>query len=231
MKKTLILILILLTISIKAQSDSVYKKHRHELGADITGLLSQFFNFSNSNNYYFPTPTYLVTYRLYVKKSNIRFGIGGYYSKTSVPGYTINGQEKTFYNTNTQFSLRLGYEFVSELSKRWQAFYGLDFRPSINNGKSEASFSNGGYLNGNIDKTTVYGIAPLFGFRFRLTDRVSITTETSFSYYIQDNSRQTTYIPLDNNLYPAIPNSPIRKIKTVGASFSQPLFLILTMNL
>lgn len=233
MKKTILLTLVFATTFLYSQSDSIYKKYRHELGADITGLLEQFFNLNYSNGMYYtpPVPTYLVTYRYYIKKSNIRFGVGGNYNKSSVPGYTINGQEKTFYNTSNQFSFRLGYEFVNELSKKWQAFYGLDFRPSFANTTNETWFSNVGYLNGYINKTTTYGLAPLLGFRFRINNRVSLTTETSFTYNIQKNTYQRTYVSLDQNLYPSIPNDPVSKSETASAGFSQPLFLVLTVNL
>lgn len=232
MKKLITISIVLFSLNSISQTDNITKLHRHELGADITGLLSQFFNLNSSNiAYNVPQPTYLLTYRYYVKKSNIRCGVGGYYDKSSVPGYTINGQEKTFYNTVNQFAFRIGYEFISNLSKKWQAFYGLDFRPSFSKQTNEAWFSNAGYLNGLVNNTTQYGFAPLLGFRFRLNDRVSLTTESSFTYNIQENKRKTTYTSLDNNLYPTILDSQTRKTKNISASFSQPIFLVLTVNL
>jgi Outer membrane protein beta-barrel domain len=230
MKKIILITLLLLSISSYSQTDSLNKKYRHELGADITGLLSQFF-YTNNSNYYSKIPLYFVTYRYHLKKSNLRFGIGGTYNKQSINGYKINGEDKVFYNSQTNFSVRLGYEFVSELSKKWQAFYGIDFRPTIINADNQAQYSNGGYINGYKSKSTVYGFAPLLGFRFRINDRVSITTEASFSYNIEKKLSQKTYISLDNNVYPYIPNDKELKNTNIEASFSQPLFLILTVKL
>jgi hypothetical protein len=232
MKKLITFSILLSSLNLFSQSDTAEKRHRHELGADVTGLLRQFVNFNNSNtNYYAPSPAYLITYRYLLKKTNIRFGIGGAYFKNSVNGYLVNGEDKTFYNTSTNGFVRVGYEFVSELSKKWQAFYGLDFRPSIFNVDNQAQFSSGGYITGYKNKGTTYGISPLIGFRFRFNDRVSITTEASFSYNIQYTSSQKTYISQDLSNYPYIPNDKALKTTNISASFNQPLFLILTVNL
>ncbi len=221
-----------MSIKTFSQSDTIQKQHRHELGADITGLLNQFFNLNNSNNNDFlPSPTYFITYRYHLKKTNIRLGIGGTYFKNSVSGYKVNDENKVFYNTQTNFSLRIGYEFVSELSKKWQAFYGLDFRPSISNNYVQAQFSNAGYINGYQTESTTYGFAPLLGFRYRLNDRVSITTEPSFSYNLQKSSTQKTYLSQNLSLYPYKPSDEALKSTNVSASFSRWLFLIFTVNI
>ncbi len=231
MKKLIVISFLLSAFNTFSQSDSIKNQRRHELGADITGLLSQFFNLNNSTNYYAPSPIYFITYRYHLKKSNIRFGIGGTYFKNSMSGYKVNSEEKIFYNTSTNGSVRIGYEFVSELSKKWQAFYGLDFRPSISNNDNQAQFSNGGYINGYKNKATTYGFAPLIGFRFKINDRVSITTEASFSYNIQNSSSQKTYLSQDLSTYPFIPNDNTIKTTNISASFNQPLFLIFIVNL
>ncbi len=232
MKKLILISLLFSGFNSFSQSDSIQKKYRHELGADITGLLRQFFNLSNfGNNYVAQTPTYFITYRYHLKNSNIRFGIGGTYFKNTVNGYQVNGEDKIFYNTSSNFSIRIGYEFVSELSKKWQAFYGLDFRPTLSNEDYQASSSNGGYINGSKNKATTYGFAPLIGFRFRLNDRVSIITEASFSYNLQNSSSQRTFLSQDLSTYPSIPNGKTLKNTAISASFNQPLFLILAVRL
>lgn len=231
MKKLIFFSILFASINFYAQKDSTTKKQKHELGADITGLLGQFFNLNSSNTVQANIPNYYVTYRYHLKKSNIRFGIGGSYSKSSVSGYTVNGEDKVFYNAQTNFSVRLGYEFVSELSKRWQAFYGIDFRPTISNLNNPAQFSSGGYINGYLIKSSTLGFAPLLGFRFRINERVSITTEASFSYNIGNSSTQRTYLSQNNTLYPYIPNDKALKATNISAGFSQPVFLILTVKL
>jgi hypothetical protein len=235
MKYILFSVILLISLGSLSQPayDSLPKRYRHELGADITGLIKQFMMYNNngqlSSNPY--VPIYYVTYRYHFKKANIRFGIGGEYSQSSVPGYAINGQEKTFTRTFSGFSARIGYERTSELSKRWQAFYGIDFRPTISKDHNQAQFSNAGYINGYITESTTYGLAPLLGFRFRLTSRVSLTTELSFTAYYGESSRQSTYISQDDRLYPPIPDGQKMISKTISASFSQPTFLTLAVDL
>lgn len=232
MKNILIISALLISLHSYSQSDTVAKKHRHELGADVTGLLKQFFNFnSDPYNYNTYTPTYYVSYRYYLKNANIRFGIGGSYYKNSTPTYTINGQEKTLFNMQNNLSLRIGYEFKSELSKRWQVFYGADFRPTFSTMNNQAQYANGGYINGRSEEIDTYGIAPLLGFRFRLSNRVSITTEMSFSLNYTHAGYYNTFISVDNSLYPDMLNSKTINNSTISASFAQPVFLILTANL
>lgn len=234
MKKLLITLILLSGLKTFSQSDSLKRTYRHELGADITGLLNQFLNFGSANtntNYYTPLPTYYLTYRYLLEKTSVRFGVGGNYSKNSISDYQIDGKDKVFYNTYTNVSVRIGYEFVSELSKRWQAFYGLDFRPSIFSQDNPASYSNGGYINGFKNASTTLGFAPLLGFRLRLNNRVSITTEASFSYNIQYYSKQRLFLSQNTSLNPYLENEKVIKTTNISASFSQPLFLILTVKI
>lgn len=212
---------------ISAQSDSS-KKHRHEVGADITGFVKHFLNFSE-NSYY--APTYYISYRYHFKKSNIRFGIGGMYTQNFSYPYIINNEEKVFENTSSDFSFRVGYERAVTLSPRWQTFYGIDLRPSFVETKNEIDYQNGGYINGSVSTSQVYGIAPLLGFRYKISNRVSILTEMSFNYNLQKLNNQKTFLSLDNNLYPSIPNGKKVSTKSLSASFSQPIFLVLAVDL
>jgi len=56
--------------------------------------------------------------------------------------------------------------------------------------KNDAPYWNGGYANGYMTKSQIYGIAPLLGFRFLLNKRLSISTETSFSLTSNKNSQE-----------------------------------------
>jgi len=212
-----------------SQSDSLPNKHKHELGADVTGLLKQFF----FNNYNAPTyfPAYYISYRYHLKKTNIRFGLGAQYSNRQSSPYLINGEEKTFSNISSSFSFRIGYEKFSELSNKWQAFYGVDFRSSTSSVNNQAHFSNAYYINGSISATQVYGIAPLLGFRYRISKRVSILTETSFSFNLEKTWSQKTSISMDELNYP--PLNAAKKIKATNysANFIQPVFLILAVDI
>ncbi len=229
MRKQILISTFLVLVVIKGfgQTDSIIKKHKHELGADITGLFKQFFNL-NANSYY--SPIYFVSYRYHLKKSNIRFGVGGEYTKKFLGPFTVNGEEKAFYLTQSNFSFRIGYERISELSKKWQVFYGIDFRPTIAKYDNPSNYSNAGYINGSTSTSNNFGFAPLLGFRYRISTRLSIITEASFSFNIEKTSSQKTYISQDPVNYPSIPNGKKITATNISATFSSPIFLILVAD-
>lgn len=230
MKKLLLLTTLIFSIKVSSQTDSTRLQHRHELGADITGLLSQFLNLTSSTSLR-PMPTYIIGYRFYFQNASIRAGIGGSYSKNPVTNYRVNDEPRVFYNAQTSYSFRIGFEFVKELSKRWQTFYGIDFRPAIYSIDYQAQFSNGGYIVGNKENATTYGFAPLLGFRYHLNSRVSLITEASFVYFIQNSNTQKTYLSQELSQFPFKENDKVIQSTTTGASFSQPLFLTLAVRL
>src|SRR5688572_21238722 len=162
------------------------KVRRHELGLDITGFLKQFLNFNfdpfYSSTYY---PTYYLTYRLHFEKMNLRMAIGGdgEYNDFVSPYPTDSNyryERKTF-----SIDYRIGIEGFSNIGKRWQIYYGADFRPSFTYTKNDAPYWNGGYANGSESFTQVYGLSPLIGFRFRINSRLSFTTEASIAFNLQ----------------------------------------------
>lgn len=230
MKKLLLLIALFTTFAASSQTDSSKKQHRHELGVDVTGLLNQFLNL-NSNPYAtYDYPVYLMSYRYCLKKGNIRFGVGGYYYKNPVV-YEVYGFPRVFYNTQKNVSVRIGYEFVNQLSKKWQAFYGLDFRPGINIIDNQAVYSNSGYIYWNTENSTTYGFAPLLGFRYNLNDRVSILTEASFTYFTKKSETLRSFFSQDPALYPRDPDLEFANTRTEGVSFNPPIFLTLAVRL
>jgi hypothetical protein len=229
MKKLLLLIALFSTFTVFSQVDSSKKQHRHELGVDITGLLNQFLNFSPYGYGSRNAPNYLFSYRYYFKKSNIRFGIGGKYSK--IPNILdFDGNHFVYYNTQSNFSVRIGYEFVNQLSKRWQMFYGFDFRPGISK-FDYLTPSNQGYFDMYKEDAITYGFAPLMGFRFTLNDRISLITEASFTYFTRKSSRQEYTFSEDPILYPVNSNPINKRVREVGASFDQPIFITLAVRL
>ncbi len=232
MKKIISIIFFLAFVSVTSAQDSssVVKKYHNEFGIDATGFMKQFIYISNSQYggpYY--TPTYYLTYRRHFRTGNIRFAIG--------MGYTyqdINSpfeEDKNEYNANSfQFDARIGWEFFEKLSKRWEAFYGLDFRPSYQHEKNDVQFWNGGYANGYERTTETYSVSPLLGFRFRLTDRLSLTTEASFSITHFESDSRNYFTPVTDQ-YPEMEDIDKPKTKAMYTSFSEPLFIIITFDI
>lgn len=202
--------------------------YHNEFGLDATGFLRQFFNVDNNlngSNYY---PTYYLTYRRKFAKGNIRFAFGGSYANTDQPSPYPNDKNK-YGSTAYGLDLRIGWEFKTEISKRWQAFYGLDFRPSFFSQKNDAPYFNGGYANGMESKGQNYGFAPVLGLRFKLTNRLSILTEASLSMNFQKVTNRQYFIS-PNNQEPVPPEQKTEQTR-MYTSFNQPLAVFITFDI
>src|SRR5690606_17559665 len=97
--------------------------------------------------------------------------------------------------TNQYLDARLGYERSITLSKRWGAFYGLDAVFGMDNYESESSFDNGGMPTSQKESESVleYGGGPVLGIRFRISDRISIFTETFVYGMMIDTDYNATF--------------------------------------
>ena len=230
MKKLFLTIILTSTILTTFGQDSTKTKgYNNEFGIDATAFIKQFFNLNSAqypDNY---SATYYLTYRRHFKCGNIRFAIGGSYADYDLSSGWQADSNKYHYNSYS-ISSRIGWEFFSNLSKRWQTFYGLDFRPTIAYTKNDAPYWNGGYANGYESKSQIYSIAPLLGFRFRLNDRLSISTETSFSINWQVDNNRKYFIPMKST-DPPLPDIVSPKTKKLVTGFSQPISLILTFDI
>jgi hypothetical protein len=231
MKKIMLAIFITAnTISLYAQ-DTTKKSniYRNEFGIDATGFIKQFLNFNQSefSNYY--SPTYYLTYRRHFNCGNLRFAIGGAVESQDLSPVFV-GDSNKYHMNSYSLDARLGWEFSSDLSKRWQVFYGLDFRPSYAYSKNDAPYWNGGYANGSENQSQIYAFAPLLGFRIKINNRLSLSTETSLSFNFSESSSRRYYIPVTSQ-YPSIPDVLNPKTKRFYSSFSQPVFMILTFDI
>lgn len=220
MKKSILILLLSSGVIItRAQESSTNEKnYKNEFGIDVTGFVKQFINYNSNSTYY--SPTYYLSYRRYFKSGNIRFAIGGNYLKGD-NNTGINDQNQ-YKNISYSFNARIGWEFVNEISKRWQVFYGLDFRPEYSYTKNDMVYQNAGYANGSEIKSEIYGLAPLLGFRFKLTNRLSLLTESNFSINYQKNRQRVYYTPV-SSAYPVIANPGSKKTEKIFTSFGQAL--------
>ncbi|WP_343631967.1 hypothetical protein [Fluviicola sp.] len=229
MKKNKLLIILsgclLLAQNGLSQNDSVHK-YKNEFGIDVTGTIRFFTKFQNTSDYSY-SPTYYLTYRRYFEPGNIRFGIGGQVSDEEIPGMV--GDSSIYKRKSNSVDSRLGWEFKSELSKRWQVFYGLDFRLSIGSERNEAAFFNGGYAVGFENHSVTYGFAPVLGFRFRINNRISLLTEANFSVNFSKYKTRNIYTPLSG--FPDLPDEIAPNTKSVYTSFSQPIALYFVFNI
>ena len=218
----------LTTIAQDTTQTNKAKIYKNEFGIDATGFIKQFINFSQQQNYTEYAPTYYLTYRRHFKCGNLRFAIGGGFSDTEIPSGLTEGPEK-YYTNSYSVTSRIGWEFRDDLTKCWQVFYGLDFIPTYYYRKEDAQYLNDGYATGNMFKSNNYGLAPILGFRYKLTSRLSIMTELNYYLSLQQVVNRTYYIPI-STLYPSKPDEN-RKSKRVVGSFTQPLSLFIVFDI
>jgi hypothetical protein len=231
MKKHFLALLIsIISLTVFAQDTTNQKKiYRNEFGVDATGFIKQFLNFNQTQFPDYYTPTYYLTYRRHFSGGNIRFGIGGTFLKQDIAA-PFTGDSNSYHSSSYSFDARIGWEFFSKLSKRWQAFYGLDFKPSIYHSKNDAPYWNGGYANGIEVDSKILGLGSVLGFRFKLTNRISLTTETSFSLFFENTSTRKYFIPVTNQ-FPAMADVVTPDMKKIYGSYSQPLSVIFTFDI
>jgi hypothetical protein len=230
-KLVLIIALFILGFSSFAQ-DTVKAKppsqHLNEFGIDATGFLKQYLDFNNSTTYY--TPTYYLTYRRHFKCGNLRVAVGGGFTDNQItPSFSTDTNLK-FYNQGYFLYANIGWEFYNNLSKKWQVFYGADFRTSLIYSKGDYQYNIGGYAQGNESQTQIYAIAPLLGIRFKLTKWLSILTEASLSFNWEQDINGTFYIPLPGAIQPAPSNNNQFLVK-MYSSFSQPLSVFIDFTI
>lgn len=197
------------------------KVYRHEVGVDATAFLKQFIPAGYAQSTYIPT--YYITYRRHCKPGNFRFGFGMNFRTENGPN--IDNSEPVT-EDNFELDARLGWERVADFHPRWQFFYGLDFRPSVRVRRKTNSSSSGDTEWISTDIAEYYGLAPLMGFRFRCTSRLSLTTETSFSLVY---SQYTSKVEV-NDASSSMVRPKDEKGKRIYGYHNQPLSVIATFD-
>ncbi|MCP3930899.1 MAG: hypothetical protein GY705_17570 [Bacteroidetes bacterium] len=136
-------------------------EYSRQVGIDVSGLLSRFFNFSQSGS--FDDPIYYFTYRKNKGEQSFRLAAGGDISIES----QANGT-----NTDLLLNVKMGKEKHSLFAKRWSAYYGWDI-------KAHVLFRHFG---ASSDKTQIgLGFAPIAGLQFFLNERLSISAEVDYT--------------------------------------------------
>lgn len=226
----LIIALCFIGLSTFAQDTTKVKQHLNEFGIDVTGFLKEYLNFGVSDPaLYSPsyTPTYYLTYRRHFNCGNLRVQVGGSYSNNQISS-NYNSDTNRYYEKGYSINTSIGWEFYDNLGKKWQVFYGADLRGSYvysNNDDNTSGVvtANGSlFFNGWLSKTQIYGLAPLLGIRFKLTKRLSILTETSYTFNWEYDFNGTYYVASPGATGPA-PHTTSQKNTKIYSTFSQPL--------
>ena len=214
----------MLGLSAFAQDTTKTKQHLNEFGIDATGFLKAYLNIGNSQQYpVYYNPTYYLTYRRHFSAGNLRISVGGdFYNNEVAPIY--NNDSTIYHNKGNSFYATVGWEFYSNLNKRWQVFYGMDLRTAMVFQKNEQGYTNGGYVEGSDSRTQDYALAPFLGIRFKITKRISILTETSYSINTEKDYNNTFFNPIPGVIQQGPPPVPTnQKLTKVYSLYSQPL--------
>ena len=216
---------------VKLDTNKVY---HNELGVDVTGFFRRFFPLVQMDyygpTYYIESPDYYLTYRRLFKCGNLRAGIGGDFSKRDVKNYMNTLDTKKYVSLNHSIAARLGWEFTNELSKRWQVYYGLDLKFSQQYYNNNGSSFNTEYTVGYESTAQNYVISPLLGFRFKITNRLSLTTEACLSVNFENSEYKRTYTPT-SSIYPSKSDDISPRTNSISSSFTQPFSIILTFDI
>ena len=190
MKPLIFIVLFFLTTTVFGQGtsiDTTKKEHKNIISVDATGLLRQFFNLSTSN--YYPYPPYILTYRRVIRNNAIKLAVG---ADINIDNGTSNDSLKSSGERNT-YNVALGFEHYNYLSKRWTFYYGIDAIAKYSINKTKYPRSTTSYYE-SYGENKSYGLAPTLGIVFQITNRISMSTETSYDIsYVQVTSKQTEF--------------------------------------
>lgn len=170
MKNLLLLALLLVSLNSFAQNGDAPKVRSNEIGFDITSLIGRTTLFS-AYGYYLAEyqPTYYVYYRRNFEKMRLRAAVGGNFAGDNLS----QNNRKTF-----SLDYKIGAEFFSPISKRFELYYGLDLVSGSKEDAYEYPYYNE-YLYRSEYKTDYLGAAPFLGVKFQITDRMNMRVEMS----------------------------------------------------
>lgn len=174
------------------KSNDRFFNHKNELGINFTNVLGNVLSL-NPNNANSP---YGITYRRHGKKVSFRSSIQ--FDLVSDEDFLFNSS--IFQETKLREKLldtRIGLEWHLPLTKNFLFSYGVDALFGIRDKYSNilsAEFNNNGVVNesfAEISETQYsYGGGPMIRMLYKLSDRVSLSTESSL-YFIHANVENT----------------------------------------
>ncbi|MDD5571240.1 MAG: hypothetical protein PHD97_08810 [Bacteroidales bacterium] len=203
MKKVIVLLLMtgssLIVFSQVTQTDTV-KKHDNTLNIDITYLMSQFFNFNNSQVTLDP---YMLIYKRHFKNNlALRVGASVYQNEINEKGNVFDSTHTSYSTTVTRdttggnfvglsYTCGIGLEKQIKLYKKWSFEFGFDIFGTAFRDKSStySSSRNDRYDDFNYS----VGIAPLASLIFNINSFVSISTSTYLQIAYQELSSKIYY--------------------------------------
>jgi len=215
MNKHIIYSFLALSLIIKVQtavaikdSTSVDKKFFYEQGFNISQFAKQFVSFNNATlNSNLP---YLLTGNFVYKNFGFRYGLNAISnnskSNANIDGSNSTNQPSSNVTKTSSLDFREGFFYHKQVAKKLVANMGIDLLAS--NSKSDitthdfSSFSqaNSTTFDSKVTSTTEsYGFGPFISIQYFLLRKLSIGTETSFYYFIENNVQNAKSTTIDTN--------------------------------
>lgn len=152
------------------QTRSKFFSYQNDIGINVTNLLSKIISLGNDDQ-----PAFNISYRRKNEASGLRLSLHIFFDKkTDAP---VNGFDVD--RTEHDYKLRFGYEFYKSLSKRFTFAYGPDVL--YLNTQSKSVSPQSGFTND--IKEYKFGIGPALRFEYKLSDRISLMTEST-AYFL-----------------------------------------------
>jgi hypothetical protein len=206
------LFILFLTHILSAQDDAPQpeKKLKHELGLNVTNLITDLLGNNNRSD----PGTYLLSYKRLNGRSALRVGLNVNYSLTQE---RFNGFDNNLTNQNIQ--LRLGKEWRHDIVKRFQYYFGVDALVGYQSEQSAANVSGATIIQ--KDEVVLVGVGPVLGFQFAIYEKLLIGTEGSL--YATFNRTSTDFSTFGSI---PIPDRSANGLK-IQTGLPKSLFLIL----
>jgi hypothetical protein len=154
---------------------------RYEVGVNGSAFFKQFLSFNNTrtavdSNNITETPYYL-TAKMRSKKGYWRLGLGAALNSKSESSGKLADTKTT---RNSDYQLRLGYEWQQIWGNKWTFYYGVDV---LGRYKDKALVADSGFDLVTLAETTWgTGVAPMAGIRFQIWRNIALSTETAVRY-------------------------------------------------
>jgi hypothetical protein len=186
------LVLLFLTYILSAQEDAPQpeKKLKHELGLNVTNLITDLLGNNNRSD----PGTYLLSYKRLNGKTAFRLGLNVNFSLSQ---QRFGGFDNNLTNQNIQ--LRLGKEWRHDIIKRFQYYFGVDGLVGYQSEQSAATINGSTIIQ--KDGVLLLGMGPVLGFQFAIYEKLLIGTEGSlYATFNRTSTDFTTFgtIPIPN---------------------------------
>lgn len=187
--------------------------YKNEIGINVTNVLGNLLSL-NPNNAKSP---YGITYRRHLGKTSFRSGYNVNITNSSEEDFS-NGNFITRKLNILTIDTRFGLEKHLLLSKKFLFSYGFDVLFGYVKENSEINEFNFGSSTFTSDQNTLgVGLGPVLRFEYKISDRLFISTESSFYGYY---SKTTETLNINGN----VSNEPEKSSSNLKLELPQSLF-------